>query len=82
MLESQKLTLELSKQRETRDTLTSKINKVVGEGGEAPADDLKNLEKSNEQISGIEVRYRAAVSQESEADEKSFKRQFGRPIGP
>ena len=71
MLNSQKLTLELSKQREQRDSLTAAINKAVTDGGEAAADDLTALEKANEQIKGIEVRYRAAVSQESEQDDKA-----------
>ena len=66
MLESQKLTIELSKAREQRDTLTAAINKSVSAGDDAKPDDLAALDTANETIKGLEIRYRAAVTQEDE----------------
>ena len=66
MLESQKLTLELSKAREQRDNFTASINKAVGSGEEPKTDDLANLDKAGEAIKGLEIRFRSALTKESE----------------
>ena len=66
MLESQKLTIELSKARETRDTLTATINKAVSAGDDPKPDDLTALDTANEKIKGLEIRFRAAVTKEDE----------------
>ena len=66
MLESQKLTLELSKQREARDSLTAAINKSVSALEEAKPDDLTGLDKAGEAIKGLEIRYRSALTKEDE----------------
>ena len=71
MLESQKLTIDLSKARETRDTLTATINKAVSAGDDPKADDLTALDQANEKIQGLEIRYRSAVTQEDEETRES-----------
>ena len=68
MLESQTLQIELSKARETRDDLTAKVNKAVSSGEEARSEDLTALDTANDQIKGLEIRYRSAVTKESEED--------------
>ena len=66
MLESQKLTIALSKARETRDTLTATINKAATAGDEPKAEDLTALDQANEKIQGLEIRFRSAVTKEDE----------------
>ena len=66
MLESQKLQIDLSKARETRDTLTATINKAVAGGDDAQPDDLTALDTANETIKSLEIRFRAAATKEDE----------------
>ena len=71
MLKSQKLQIELSQARETRDTLTAQINHAVSAGDEAKPEDLTALDKANETIKGLEIRFRSAVQKEDEEDREA-----------